>query len=87
MQATGRRIWNASSIYAPVLVIAGEFDTWSYPEDREGLMRDLTNAPFKKSVTIPDATHFVLFEKNREMFFKEIESFLAMKQPGEPGRE
>src|SRR5205823_6067073 len=29
--------WNASSIYAPVLVIAGEYDTWSYPEDRDGL--------------------------------------------------
>lgn len=78
-QATGRRIWNASSIYVPTLVIAGEFDTWSYPEDREVLMRDLTNAPFKKSVLIPDATHFVLFEKNREMFFTEIEDFLAMK--------
>jgi pimeloyl-ACP methyl ester carboxylesterase len=87
MQATGRRIWNASSIYVPVLVIAGEFDTWSYPEDREGLMRDLTNAPFKKSVTIPEATHFVLFEKNREMFFKEIEQFLTMKPPSEPSRD
>lgn len=76
-QATGRRIWNASSIYVPTLVIAGEFDTWSYPEDREGLMRDLTNAPVKKSVVIPEATHFVLFEKNREMFFSEIEDFLA----------
>ena len=50
MQATGRRIWNASSIYVPVLIIAGEFDTWSFPEDREGLMRDLTNAPLKRSV-------------------------------------
>ncbi|MGH8649064.1 MAG: alpha/beta hydrolase, partial [Burkholderiales bacterium] len=28
MQATGRPIWNASSIYVPVLVIAGEYDTW-----------------------------------------------------------
>lgn len=26
-QATGRRIWNASSIYVPVLLIAGEYDT------------------------------------------------------------
>ena len=86
MQATGRRIWNASSIYVPVLVVAGEFDTWSYPEDREGLMRDLTSAPFKKSVMIPDATHFVLFEKNREMFFKEIEQFLTLKLAGEPAR-
>lgn len=75
-QSTGRRIWNASSIYVPTLVIAGEFDTWSFPEDREILMRDLTNAPVKKSVLIKDATHFVLFEKNREPFFQAIEAFL-----------
>jgi len=76
MQETGRRIWNASSIYVPVLVIAGEYDTWSYPEDREGLMRDLTNAPAKRSVLIKDATHFVLFEKPRFEFFNEILKFL-----------
>src|SRR5712692_4227479 len=76
MQATGRRIWNASSIYVPVLVIAGEFDTWSFPEDREGLMRDLTNAPSKRSVLINEATHFVLFEKKRFEFFQAIEAFL-----------
>jgi pimeloyl-ACP methyl ester carboxylesterase len=76
MQATGRNIWNASSIYVPVLVIAGEYDTWSYPEDREGLMRDLTNTPAKKSVLIKDATHFVLFEKPRFDFFNEVLKFL-----------
>ena len=76
MQATGRRIWNASSIYVPTLVIAGEFDTWSFPEDREGLMRDLTNAPSKRSVLIKDATHFVLFEKQRMLFFGEVLKFL-----------
>lgn len=80
MQETGRPIWNASSIYVPTLVIAGEYDTWSYPEDREGLMRDLTNAPFKKSVLIKDATHFVLFEKQRFQFFGEILDFLKGKQ-------
>ena len=76
MQATGRAMWNASSIYVPTLVIAGEFDTWSFPEDREGLMRDLTNAPVKKSVLIKNATHFVLFEKPRFEFFGEINNFL-----------
>lgn len=76
MQATGRRIWNASSIYVPTLVIAGEFDTWSYPEDRETLMRDLTNAPVKKSVVIKNATHFVLFEKPRFEFFEAILDFV-----------
>jgi len=76
MQATGRAIWSASSIFVPTLVIAGEYDTWSYPEDREGLMRDLTNAPAKKSVLIKNATHFVLFEKPRFEFFEEIAKFL-----------
>lgn len=75
-QLTGRRIWNASSIYVPTLVIAGEFDTWSYPEDRAGLMRDLTNAPVKKHVLIKEATHFVLFEKKRFEFFEAIHKFL-----------
>jgi len=76
MQATGRRMWNASSIYVPTLVIAGEYDTWSFPEDREGLMRDLTNAPVKKSVLIKNSTHFTLFEKPRFEFFGEILKFL-----------
>jgi pimeloyl-ACP methyl ester carboxylesterase len=75
-QATGRPLWNAASIYVPTLVIAGAYDTWSYPEDREGLMRDLVHAPAKRSVLIPDATHFILFEKNRFQFFEEIFNFL-----------
>ena len=79
MQATGRAMWNASSIYVPTLVIAGEFDTWSFPEDREGLMRDLTNAPVKKSVLVKNATHFVLFEKPRFEFFGEIDNFLKAR--------
>jgi alpha-beta hydrolase superfamily lysophospholipase len=76
IRATGRPLWNASSIYAPSLLIAGAYDTWSYPEDREGLMRDLVHAPAKRSVLIPDATHFVLFEKNRFQFFEEVLKFL-----------
>ena len=76
MQATGRRIWNASSIYVPTLVIGGDFDTWSFPEDRELLMRDLTNAPVKKNVLIKNATHFVLFEKQRFEFFNAILDFI-----------
>ncbi len=53
-----------------------EKHTWSYPEDREGLMRDLTNAPVKRSVLIKNASHFVLFEKPRFEFFGAIDAFL-----------
>ncbi len=76
MQATGRRVWNASSIYVPTLVIGGDFDTWSYLDDRAGLIRDLTNAPVKRNVVIKDATHFVLFEKNRFQFYQAVADFL-----------
>lgn len=75
-QATGRPLWHAANIYTPTLVIAGQYDTWSFPDDRAGLMRDLVHAPVKHSVLIPDATHFVLFEKNRFQFFEEILKFL-----------
>lgn len=75
-QATGRPLWHAANIYVPTLVIAGAFDTWSFPEDREGLMRDLVHAPVKRSTMIPDATHFVLFEKNRFRFFEEVLTFI-----------
>ncbi len=77
MLATGRPLWNASSIYVSTLVIAGQYDAHSFPEDREGLMRDLTNAPTKKLVVIPDATHFVQFEKHRFELYNEILSFLG----------
>jgi alpha-beta hydrolase superfamily lysophospholipase len=39
-------------------------------------MRDLTHAPVKKNILIKDATHFILFEKNRKQFFDEILNFL-----------
>jgi pimeloyl-ACP methyl ester carboxylesterase len=68
-------------IYVPVLIIAGEFDTWSFPEDREGLMRDLMNAPLKRSVLINEATHFVLFEKKRFELFEAILAFLKEMPP------
>jgi alpha-beta hydrolase superfamily lysophospholipase len=39
-------------------------------------MRALVHAPTKRNVLIKDATHFVLFEKNRNQFFEEILKFM-----------
>lgn len=75
-QATARPLWNAANIYAPTLVIGGNFDTWSFQEDREGLMRALVHAPVKENILITDATHFVIFEKKRFEFFEAILKFL-----------
>ncbi|HVT56162.1 MAG TPA: alpha/beta fold hydrolase [Xanthobacteraceae bacterium] len=75
-QATGRPLWNAANIYAPTLVIGGNYDTWSFLEDRAGLMRELVHAPVKENVLIKDATHFVIFEKKRFEFFGDVLKFL-----------
>jgi pimeloyl-ACP methyl ester carboxylesterase len=75
-QATGRPLWNAANIYAPTLVIGGDFDTWSFQEDRAGLMRELVHAPVKHNVLIKGATHFVIFEKKRSELFKDVLNFL-----------
>ena len=75
-QATGRPLWHAANIYSPTLVIGGDFDTWSFQEDRAGLMQDLVHAKVKHNVLIKDATHFVLFEKHRDDFFNAILGFL-----------
>jgi pimeloyl-ACP methyl ester carboxylesterase len=83
-QATGRAMWNAANILVPALVIGGEDDSWSYLNDRDGLMRDLVNAPQRKLVNIPHATHFILFESQRGRFFDEIDSFLKTKLASAP---
>ena len=75
-QATGRPLWNAANIYSPTLVIGGDFDTWSFQEDRAGLMRNLVHAKVKHNVLIKDATHFVLFEKHRDQFYNAVLGFL-----------
>jgi hypothetical protein len=43
-------------------------------------LRDPVHAPAKRSVVIPDATHLVLFEKNRFHFFEEVLQFLKQQR-------
>jgi pimeloyl-ACP methyl ester carboxylesterase len=78
--ATGRRLWDASLIYVPTLVLASERDFWSRPADRERLKDDLVHAPVKV-VVIPDATHFVHLdraERGRRMLLEEVVKFLKV---------
>jgi pimeloyl-ACP methyl ester carboxylesterase len=61
--ATGRRLWDASLITAPTLVLASERDFWSRVEDRELLQKHLVHASRVKVVVIKDATHFVHLDR------------------------
>lgn len=75
-QATGRPLWNAANIYAPTLLIAGAYDTWSFEQDRKGLFDNLFHAAKKQNVLVPDATHYMIFEKQRFVLFETVLQFL-----------
>jgi len=76
--AVGRKLWDASLIRVPTLVIASERDFWSRPEDRATLEAELVHAPLVKVVVIPGATHFVHLERakrGREQLIQKIADF------------
>jgi pimeloyl-ACP methyl ester carboxylesterase len=78
--ASGRKLWDAATITARVLILRSERDFWSRPEDVTTLERDLTKAANVRAVAIPDATHHVHLdraEKGRAVFMAEVGRFLA----------
>ncbi|MBD2103696.1 alpha/beta fold hydrolase [Leptolyngbya sp. FACHB-261] len=75
----GQKYWQASDIWVPTLVIRGERDHWSRPEDLTALQAELVNAPTARTVSIPDGTHFLFLdrpERGRARFLQEVLSFL-----------
>jgi pimeloyl-ACP methyl ester carboxylesterase len=59
--ASGTLMWTATAITAPVLVVRGDRDYWSRPEDVAALQADLRDARF---LAIPDATHFLFLDRS-----------------------
>jgi pimeloyl-ACP methyl ester carboxylesterase len=62
-QSLGHRFWEPEEITADVLIVRGELDFWSRPEDAEALAAELVNA---RSVTIERielGTHFVFLDR------------------------
>ncbi len=77
--ATGRQLWDASLITAPVLAIAGEKDFWSRPEDMQNLQADLVHSSAVRMVRIPNATHFLHLERparGRAQLIDEVDNFV-----------
>ncbi|ABD88287.1 alpha/beta hydrolase [Rhodopseudomonas palustris] len=78
--ASGRKLWDAGSITAHVLLIRSGRDFWSRPEDLTTLQQDLRQAESVAAVTIPDATHYVHLdraERGRSGFLAEVIRTLA----------
>jgi pimeloyl-ACP methyl ester carboxylesterase len=66
-------IYDATKITAPVLVIAGDLDTFADPT----LFCSLTRSRHRREVIIPAATHWALYESNRAILLTETEKFLG----------
>jgi pimeloyl-ACP methyl ester carboxylesterase len=75
----GQKYWEAEDITVPTLVLRGELDFWSRPEDLRALEAELTNTPRVETVTIPDGTHYLFNdrpERGRDRFIQEVLSFI-----------
>ncbi|KQY30131.1 alpha/beta hydrolase [Caulobacter sp. Root1455] len=62
-QACGRRLYDAGSITAPVLLLRSERDFWSRPADLDAFVADAGRSPSVKAVTLAGATHFVHLDR------------------------
>jgi pimeloyl-ACP methyl ester carboxylesterase len=79
-QASGRRLFDASSITAHVLLVRSDRDFWSRPEDVQAFAHDATHAASVRILTLPNATHFVHLDRavhGRDRLLDEVAAFLA----------
>ena len=68
-------MWDAGAITAQVLMVRGKRDSWSRPEDVAWLEGHLTNVASMRTVTLPQATHFVHLdrpERGRECLIDQV---------------
>lgn len=65
-------IFDAGAIRSPTLVIRGDLDFFADP----GLLAELRHAPTKREVVIGDATHWAVYERNRDQLVDETLAFL-----------
>ncbi len=87
-QATGRRLFDASSITARILIVRSGRDFWSRPEDAATLARDAVRSERVERLDLPEATHMVHLdrpERGRDRLLAGIEFFLA-QTPKPPAR-
>jgi pimeloyl-ACP methyl ester carboxylesterase len=78
-QAAGRRLYDASSITADVLLVRSGRDFWSRPQDATEFAHDAVRARSLRLLTIPHATHFVHLDRprrGRDLLLRTVSDFL-----------
>jgi pimeloyl-ACP methyl ester carboxylesterase len=78
--ASGRKLWDASSITARVMLLRSEYDFWSRATDLTDLAGDLINASSVKSETLWGATHYAHLdraERGRDVLINDLIAFFS----------
>jgi len=73
---TGHGYVDFSKILSPTLIIRGSWDSITAAKDTAHMMKRLTATPFKKLVTIADATHVAHLEQGRFQLYSATADFL-----------
>lgn len=73
----GKPTWDPARVRAATLVIVGEWDKNTPPEMARQIHERLTHAAARQLTILPEATHFVILEKNRNLWLDEVSRFLS----------
>jgi pimeloyl-ACP methyl ester carboxylesterase len=79
---SGRPTYDPAKIFAPTLMVQGEWDHDTPPYMSQTLFSLIVNAPWKRYVEIGEGTHTIIMEKNRRQLFYVVEGFLSEPAPG-----
>lgn len=80
--SAGRAYYDPGAITAPTLLVHGEWDQDTPGYMAQAIFALLDNAASKALVTIPEATHTVIMEKNRLRLFEAVQTFLEARPAG-----
>ena len=68
--------YDPAKITAPTLIAIGEWDNDTPPYMAQALFPLLVNSPGRRMVMLPEATHTMMLEKNRQMLFRTVQGLL-----------
>lgn len=73
----GAAFYDPAAITVPTLLIRGGWDTFPSDAHFKALFGQLTQAPYKKYVVVPDGTHVMHLERSRHRLYDEVLRFLS----------
>ena len=79
--AKGKPTYDASAIRAPTLLIVGEWDVITPPEQGLALFKRLTQAKERRVTVLSEGSHCIGLEKNRMHLIREVQNFLEEPAP------